>query len=125
MSSPNVTLRLEGLEELQRTMANASEELQDLATANQRTADMVAAMAARMAPRRSGRLAGSIRAQRTKGGATITSGLAYAGAIHWGWPSRHIDPQPYITLAAQATEGQWVKLYEQDVDRTLEKIKGA
>jgi phage gpG-like protein len=113
------------VEELQRTMAKAGEELQDLQTANQRAGAMVAAMAARSAPRRSGRLAGSIRAERTRGGATITSGLAYAGAIHWGWPSRHIDPQPYITLAAQATEDQWLKLYEQEIDRTLEKVKGA
>lgn len=55
------------------------------------------------------------------GGAAVP----YAGPIHWGWPSHNIEPQPFIAAAAQDTEPQWLGLYERDVQRTLDRVKGA
>lgn len=49
----------------------------------------------------------------------------YAGPIHWGWEARNIEPQPWIAEAAQDTEPQWLGMYEEDVQRVLNTIKGA
>lgn len=62
-------------------------------------AEAVADTARPEAPRRSGRLAGSLRA-----GATATSGnvkagskkIPYAAPIHFGYPKRNIEPQPFL-----------------------------
>ena len=60
--------------------------------------------------------AGIIRAGRKK--------IPYAGAVHWGWPSRGIAAQPYMTEGAQRTESIWVPLYQQLMDDALKKVKG-
>lgn len=51
-------------------------------------------------PRRTGRLAASIRAGTSGNRAVIRSPLPYANPIHWGWPKRGIAPQPFLPRAA-------------------------
>ena len=50
--------------------------------------------------------------------------MPYAGPIHWGWPARNIKAQPFVVEAAQATEAEWVAMYEAEVDRILERVEG-
>lgn len=118
-------IRIEGIETLTATMAKAADDLKDLKQANDRAAELVVAQARRIAPRRSGRLAASLRAVSVTGGAQMEATAPYAAPIHWGWPSRHIEPQPFLTYAAQQTEAQWYRFYQEAVDRTLETVKGA
>jgi len=77
----------------------------------------------RRAPRRTGRLAGSVRALRKIRAVTLAVGtevrVPYAGPINFGWPARNIRAQEFIysTIAAQGSE--WEKSYIDALDRWL------
>lgn len=121
------TARVEGLDNLIRTMRRAGRDIADLKDAHQRAGEIVASEAQAIAPRRSGRLAGTIRAAKQVRRAQVSAGRAsvpYAGPIHWGWPSRNIEPQPFLSDAAQNTESRWTDGYRQDVQRALDKVRG-
>jgi hypothetical protein len=121
-------VQIEGLNALARTMRKAGEDLADLKDANRAAGDIVASAAAAMAPRRTGRLASSIRPARAAGRASVMAGRAsvpYAPPIHWGWPARHIAAQPFLSNAAQQTESIWLPKYLADVQAALDKVTGA
>jgi hypothetical protein len=123
----DTTVRVEGLDQLVRTLNKAKADLGDLKDANQAAGRMVAADAVARAPRRTGRLAGTIRASRQARRAQVVAGrssVPYAGPIHWGWPARGIASQPFLSAAAQATEPRWVPLYLKDVQAAVDKVKG-
>lgn len=126
---PNeVGIKVEGLNELIRTMNKAGQDISELKDAHHRAGEIVASYAASIAPRRSGRLAGTIRAARQARRARVQVGRAnvpYAGPIHWGWPARHIAAQPFLSEAAQATESTWRPIYEKAIADALEKVRGA
>ena len=65
-------LKVVGLNELVRTMKKAGLDITDLKAAHARAGEIVAHEAAAIAPRRSGRLAGSIRAAKQG----VTAGAA-------------------------------------------------
>ncbi len=61
-------------------------------------------LAARFAPRRSGRLRASIRANKSKSKAVVRAGGArarvrYAGAINYGWRARNIRASNFMQRA--------------------------
>lgn len=114
------TYEVKGVERLVSTLHRAADEMASMDAANSKAAAMIASQARSRAPRRTGRLAGSISADRTG----ITASAPYAGPIHWGWPSRNIDPQPFAMNAARATEAQWIRFYEDDIQKALDGVKG-
>jgi hypothetical protein len=121
-------VKVEGLATLVRTMRKAGEDLADLKDANARAAAIVVGRASATAPRRSGRLAASVRGTRAAGRARVQAGRAsvpYAGPIHFGWPARRIAAQPFLSDAARATEPQWLPTYVKDVQAALDKVRGA
>jgi hypothetical protein len=121
-------VRIEGLNTLVRTLDKASEEISLLKDAHAKAGDIVAAEAETIAPRRSGALAGTIKAARQARRARVQTGRAkvpYAGPIHWGWPARGIEPQPFLSDAARNTETRWTAQYREDVQRALDNVKGA
>jgi uncharacterized protein YcsI (UPF0317 family) len=125
---PDTTVRVEGLDRLVRTLRKAGDDLNDLKDAHAAAGRIVAADAQARAPRRSGKLAGSIRASRQARRAQVVAGRAsipYGGPIHWGWPSRGISANPFLSDAAQATEAQWLPLYRREIQAALDKVKGA
>lgn len=120
-------VKVEGARELAATAHHAADSLGDLSTANGRAGDYVAQLARGMAPVRSGRLAASIRADRSTTEATVTAGGAtvpYAGPIHWGWPARNIAAQPFLVDALTAAESSVVNIYGATVDTTVATIHG-
>lgn len=120
-------VKIDGLPRLRSALRRAGVEVADLKAANAAAAAYVASAAAPRAPRRTGRLAASVRGNRAVGKATVSAGGAatpYAGPIHWGWPARGIEPQPFIAEAAQATESTWVALYQADIERLVDSIGG-
>lgn len=120
-------VQVDGVRELRRTLRQAGDDLADMKAANQAAADIAAAAAKSRAPRRSGALAGDIRASGTKTAGIVRAGrarLPYAGPIHWGWPAHNITANPYLTDAAQATEPVWVPLYMKHIEQQLDKVKG-
>lgn len=121
------TVKVDGLRRLRSDLRKLGEDTQDLKAANAAVAALVASTAASRAPRSTGRLASSGRGNRAVGRATVTFGGAavpYAGPVHWGWPARGIEPQPFIPEAAQATEPVWLPMYLADLDRALAPLAG-
>jgi len=119
------TAQIQGLDTFLSTMKKAEDELGKLEDAHRRAAAVIASAAAAAAPRRSGRLASSVRASRGPTGAAVEVTAAYAGPIEWGWPSRNIDGTHFAMNAARATEPQWVKYYEESVQKALDEVKGS
>lgn len=96
----------------------------ELKSAHLEAALIVARQAQYEVPRRSGRLATTIRAQATQTRGNVKAGRArvpYAGPVHFGWPTRPnpakgwrggpIRPQPFVYEAADRRIGQVVDAY--------------
>jgi len=123
----SATVKVDGLPRLRRALRDAGREVADLKAANAAAAALVAAAAAARAPRRSGRLAATLRGNRAVGRATVLAGGAsvpYAAPIHWGWAARGIEAQPFVSEAAQATEAAWVAAYLTDIERVVDSVGG-
>ncbi len=125
-------VKIEGARQLRRTLKDAGDDLNDLKEVNRAAAEIAANRAKTWAPRKSGRLAGTVRSSGTKTAGIVragnnrktASGVPYANPIHWGWPSRNIKANPFLSYSAQATEPRWLKLYENYIEKTLSKIRG-
>ena len=114
-------VKVEGLANLKRSMRAAGVDLADLKQATSEVARIVQAAA----PHRTGNLAGSITANNAMNRAVVGSRLVYAGPIHWGWESRNIAANPFVTEAAKATEDIWLAVWLTAVDQILADVKGA
>jgi hypothetical protein len=125
MAAPVV--QVDGARELRRTLKAAGDDLEDLKHVHATVARYVSLRAAAMAPRKSGRLAGSVRGSQAKTSATVRAGGArvpYANVIHWGWPRRHIAANPFLVNAAHTTEPTWTNYYLREVERIMGKVHG-
>lgn len=124
----NETIKIEGLAKLQRELKKAGEDVQDLKDAGNRAALIVLAEAKRTAPVRTGTLKKTLRKSVTKTRVGILGGrglvVPYAQPIHWGWPSRGIRDNPWISRAAVMTQNQWLPGYVQEIDRATSKVRG-
>lgn len=126
------TVQVLGARQLRATLRAAGDDLTDLRDANRAAGDVVAGAGQSRAPRVSGRLAASVRASGTKTAAIVRAGnnrstasaVPYGNPIHWGWFKRGIRPNPFLSLAAQATEPVWRKPYETALDKAIQKVKG-
>lgn len=121
----DVSVRVEGLAQLRRDLRTFAGDVDDLKDANAAAARIVAAAAEARAPRRSGRLAASVRGNRAAGKATVSAGRAsvpYAGPIHWGWAARGIEANPFVADAAQASEPTWLPLYENNLQDLADRV---
>ena len=112
-----------------QTMRKAGADMQELKEVNRRAADIAKPEVVARTPRgKTGRLAGSIRVGATQRAGVIRAGrktVPYAGPVNYGWPARHIKPRTFVNDAVAATEPRWAKEYEQFVNKTLNRIKGA
>lgn len=120
-------VEVEGARQLRATLKRAGDDLGDLAATHAEIGRLVASVGRTGAPKRTGRLAGSVRASGTKTTATVRAGgasIPYAGPIHYGWAAHNISPNPFLTSAAHNTESIWTRIYLNAVDRILSKVKG-
>lgn len=117
--------RLEGGRELRSALKAAGADLGELREAHRRASDIVAAYASTIAPRRTGTLAASVRPGATQRAGVVRAGRAtvpYAPPIHWGWPARGIRGDPFVSVAAQATEPRWLPVYLAEIDRITREV---
>lgn len=122
-----VTIRAVGLRQFRRDLKRMGGNMADLKSAAAAAGEIVAAEARRRAPKRSGRLAASVRTAKAAGGVAVRVGGArapYAGPIHWGWPARKIQSQPFVTDAAHATEPLWLAVYTEALNRAVDRVAG-
>lgn len=122
-------LKVIGGRNLRRTLAKAGVDLTELKATNAKVAGIVATRGRGLAPvGPTGRLAGSVRPSGTKTQAVVRAGFArvpYAGPIHWGWPKRNIEAQPFLSEAATATEPTWQDVYMTFIDKVINQVEGA
>lgn len=121
--------RITGDRDLEHRLKVTVRGLDGMEPTHRRTAALVAAAARSRAPKRTGRLAGTVNARATRKAAVITFGTAYGGPIHWGWPNRPnrgqgwrggpIRANPFASRAAQQVESGWTRFYSRAVDRLL------
>lgn len=99
-----------GLRELRRDLRAIDRQLpRELGKSLKGAAERVVLPRARSeAPRRSGRLADSLRVSARGTSVAVRSRLPYAGPIHWGWPAHNIEPRPFIETAADGAGERFV-----------------
>lgn len=129
MSFFGVGVEVEGGRALRRELRRAGQDMSDLKAAHAEVGTFVATEASPETPRGlTGRLADTVRSSGTQSAAVVRAGKArvpYAGPIHWGWPARNIEPQPWLATKAKETEPTWFDMYAAHIDQILDKIKGA
>lgn len=122
-----MTLRVVGGRELRRELKAAGLSLQDLKDAHRDVAAIVAREAE--TPRDSGALAATVRVGATNRAAIVRAGnntrVPYARVVHWRKTVNHPQGQPFLSDAAQRTEPKWLPLYEADVHKITDTVKGA
>ena len=120
-------LALQGAKNMRKTLKAAGADLKDLTPAFKAAAGIAANAARSRAPRRTGALAGTVRATAGFTQGTVRAGNAgvpYAPAIHWGWPRRGIAAQPWVSEAAQSTEPMWITEFENLMTDAINQIEG-
>lgn len=121
-------VKVDGVDRLRRTLIAAGATLEDLKAVHDKVGELVERRADPRVPRRSGRLAGTLRHAGQKGAAVIREGRAsvpYAGVQEYGWRARGIPAQPHIRPAIADSEDAIRAAYLDGIDDTLAKVKGA
>lgn len=119
-----LTVRVEGLNECVRSLKKLGDDLGDLKEANNTLGREIASRASAVAPKRSGRLAASIKTNKAAKKVQIKAGgtrAAYAGVIEYGWPARNIRPQPFLRKAAFENRNYIVEEYEKNIKQVIKK----
>lgn len=122
-----VSADVEGVARLRRELKKAGGDLSQLREANRNAAASILPIAEGLAPKRTGRLAATIRTGATNKAGILRAGrksIPYAGPIHWGWPVRGIRPQPYLAEAAQGNEDIWIGAYTEAIDKAIKQVEG-
>lgn len=127
-------IQVDGMKELLAALREIDKAAMDMKDANQAAGQLIVDEAKMIVPKRSGRLERTIRANRAAGAATVragTSGVPYAGPIHFGWPSRPnpakgwrggpIQPNPFLYDAVDHRRDEVVEAYEKYIDGILRK----
>ncbi len=138
-------VKVEGLDELRRDLRKmkdklAKKELQlTLKNELREAAQVVTDAAVSRTPKRSGKLASTIRPKAALRGVSVLAGgvrgVKYAGPIAWGWPTRPnkargwrggpIKGYNFLFGAVQARKGEIMGIMRRAVDDIAAQVKGA
>ena len=119
-------VRVEGLNQLTRNLLTLGLEIDDLKEAFGGIAAEAAQVAAGFAPKRTVRLAASVRGNRAKNKAVVMAGRAsvvYAGPINYGWPARKIAPSGFMQKADEVMAPKALQALEDAIENKI-KSKG-
>lgn len=119
------TISVTGDTMLAATLHNAARQLDDMAATNRQAGEVVRARAASNAPKRTGRLAGSVRVSASGHEAVVSSSVVYAARVNYGMPSVGQVAQPFMTNALASTASASVDKYEARVNAIVRTIRGA
>lgn len=118
-------IEVEGARELRRALKNMDGRLKDLKDTHQAAGELVASAARTFVPHVSGRLHDTIRTDRRAAGASVLAGRArvpYAGPIHFGWPSRGIEAQPFLYAAIELRRDEVAAQYVKAIDGLVRQL---
>jgi hypothetical protein len=125
VAAPAARIQVEGAAELQRAMKRMGADLKDLTKVNRAASDIVAQDARGGAPRLTGALSKTIKpgARKTAGYVQAGSRLVpYAGPIHFGWPRRNIEPQPFLYDALDRRADEVIDKYRDHIGDLVRKL---
>lgn len=120
-----VGVRVEGLRETVAKLEKLGAESGDLKDAFNKAGQIVVNKAKPLTNPKSGRLAGSIRASRTKNKSIIRAGgarIPYAGVIHFGWPGHNIEPKNYLYGAAASSQDEVVNVIDRELNELIRRL---
>ena len=124
-TGPALGVEVVGSRDLRRRLKAAGDDLADMKAAHDNAAGIVSRRAKLYAPKRSGKLANSVRPAGTKTRAAVRVGkkrVPYAGVIHYGWQKRNIAANPFMTDALEDTRKQWLPAYAAALDKITNRI---
>lgn len=110
---------------LAATLHNAARQLVNMTSTHAQAGEVVRARAASNAPKRSGRLAGSVRASASSDEVEVSSSVVYARRVNYGMPSVGQAAQPFMTNALRDTEREVVGRYAKATGQAVAQVKGA
>lgn len=126
MADRSHAIRIEGLDELLRTLRRAdSDLLKSLAEDHKASAEIVAYEAQTRVPVLWGLLLETIRPGGTQRYGVVRAGksaVPYAGPIHFGWPARNIAPNTFLYDAADARVDEVTDRFAQSLSRIAASI---
>lgn len=102
-----VNVRVDGLRQLVKELEGLGVDVADLKDAFGAIANRGAEVARGFTPKRTGRLAGTSRGNRSKNKAVVTVGKAsapYAKVINYGWPAHNIRPSDFARKTDEVME---------------------
>ena len=120
------SVKVEGAAEFRRAMKHMGGDLRDLTKIHKKAAQPVKDRAQEIAPVRSGTLRRSIRIRATQKAAGILAGKAtvpYAGPIHFGWPRRNIESQPFLYDAAEEKRSEVASIYGDFIGDLVKRVE--
>ncbi|WP_024794198.1 hypothetical protein [Tomitella biformata] len=118
---------VEGGRQLRASMRRAGVDVTQLKETHKEVAGVVTRAGQPSTPRRSGKLASSVRPGATQTAAIVRAGgarIPYANAIHWGYKKRNIAAQPWLSDAARKEEPRWFGMYTEEIEAILNTIRG-
>lgn len=122
-----VQIQVKGLRSVQRSLRKLQDkELQkELRAAHKKVSDMAAEAGKAEAPKRTGRLAASIKGKATGRQGAVKAGtgkrVPYAGVIHFGWPGHGIESNEFLYRGVNKKEKQILEAYERELKRIIKK----
>jgi len=114
-------VEVRGADVLAATLRKAAGRIGDCTAPNTAAAAMLARQAASSAPRRTGRLAGSIRTRADATGASVDVAAPYGRFVEYG--TRYMRAQPYLYPASGQVD--WQRPYADHVSAAMAGVKGA
>jgi hypothetical protein len=118
-------LEIEGLRDVQKAMRKFSDDSRnDMKETHRRAGQIVVDGAAKLVPVRSGALLASLKSAPTQRQGRVRVGSAavpYAGPIHFGWPARHIQPNPFIYEVLDGRRQEVYSLYAERISQLIVK----
>jgi phage gpG-like protein len=118
-------ITVEGDAMLAATLHRAAGDLADLTATGRGAGEVVRARAASNAPKRTGRLAGSVRASASRSEVVVAAGVVYAARVNYGMPSVGQPAQPFLSDALGDTQREVGARYERAVNTAVSHVRGA
>jgi len=125
------SVQVEGLREAIKSLESLGAQKDELVSINLQAAETLIAAARPLVPQRTGALAGTLRASKTKGYAQVAMGnnrVPYANPIHWGWfydkewfIQKNIKPNRFLYRALDNVQGKIMADYEQGLQELFTK----
>ena len=125
-------VRVVGADRLAATLHQFAQSLGDMSDANRAAGETIGSAARTRVPRRTGRLASSMRTDVSPTDVDVSFGAVYAAPIHWGVGPRvglrgphNIAASLFLTAAFAAQEDTIADIYLAAIDSRLGKVQGA